>query len=263
MIMHNAMSDRITVMRKWFRVAQLMPEPLRYKFLYALVELLVDGVMPKDERVRELLRQYGILEELEKVKKKSEAGKKGMEKRWKNNPVNNSDNNSDNNSVNNREGITNNINKTLNVKDIINISSNNKDILNNRNIIYNNKDITNNQIKNNIKKEKEKGEKEKERKNAYNLSPEWAELIEEWLQYKRSRRETYKSSQSIRALITRIKKLSGNNPQQAKKIIEQSIANNWAGLFALKNNNYDRQKQNQIRDITEDWGKEENNLIRL
>ena len=31
--------------------------------------------------------------------------------------------------------------------------------------------------------------------------------------------------------------MSNNNPDNAKKIVEQSMINNWAGLFELKQNN--------------------------
>ena len=33
-----------------------------------------------------------------------------------------------------------------------------------------------------------------------------------------------------------MKKLSDNNPETAMMVIEESMANNWQGLFALKNN---------------------------
>ena len=32
--------------------------------------------------------------------------------------------------------------------------------------------------------------------------------------------------------------LAGNNEELAKEIVEQSIFNNWTGLFELKNNNF-------------------------
>lgn len=62
----------------------------------------------------------------------------------------------------------------------------------------------------------------------------WAELVNKWLQYKTERRETYKSDESIRKFETRLKNLSKGNIETAVKIIDQSIANNWAGIFELK-----------------------------
>ena len=45
-------------------------------------------------------------------------------------------------------------------------------------------------------------------------------------------------------------KLSNNNPETAKKIVEQSMSNNWQGLFELK----DEPKGMQIGVISHDKG---------
>lgn len=58
---------------------------------------------------------------------------------------------------------------------------------------------------------------------------------EKWLDYKKSRKEKYKNQTSIQAMVKNLFTLSGGNPNTATAIIEQSMANNWAGLFALKN----------------------------
>lgn len=64
-----------------------------------------------------------------------------------------------------------------------------------------------------------------------------------WLEYKLERKECYKSQKSIKACYNHLLNLSGCSdikaitPQtieNAKKIIQQSMANNWAGLFELK-----------------------------
>ena len=57
----------------------------------------------------------------------------------------------------------------------------------------------------------------------------------EWFAYKKERKESYKSERSKKAFITSLRNLSGNNANLARKIIEQSMANNWAGIFELKN----------------------------
>ena len=69
-------------------------------------------------------------------------------------------------------------------------------------------------------------------------------IIQEWLEYKKQRKETYKSERSVKVCYNNLLKLSGNDPQTAKEIIYQSMANNWAGLFPLKNNNYGTNKNN-------------------
>jgi len=56
-----------------------------------------------------------------------------------------------------------------------------------------------------------------------------------WLKYKKERKETYKSETSINSFFNKLVKLSNNNPTIAAEIIEQSIANNWAGIFEIKN----------------------------
>ncbi len=58
--------------------------------------------------------------------------------------------------------------------------------------------------------------------------------MQKWLSYKRSRGQTYRSPQSIEALYKQLLKLSGEDPEVALKIVEQSMANNWAGLYELK-----------------------------
>ena len=61
----------------------------------------------------------------------------------------------------------------------------------------------------------------------------WDELMRMWLEYKKARNEAYTSEIGTKACLTKLKKLSGNFPQSAQAIIEQSMANNWAGLFPL------------------------------
>lgn len=55
-----------------------------------------------------------------------------------------------------------------------------------------------------------------------------------WLDYKRERKESYKGDKSLRAAYSKLLQLSNNDPQKASAIVEQSMANNWAGLFELK-----------------------------
>ena len=60
-------------------------------------------------------------------------------------------------------------------------------------------------------------------------------IIEDWLTYKLEKREGYKPS-GITAFINQLLRLSENNPAKARRIIEQSMANNWKGIFELKVN---------------------------
>jgi hypothetical protein len=66
------------------------------------------------------------------------------------------------------------------------------------------------------------------------LDGEYQDIVREWLSYKRERKETYKSVRSMQAFVAKLTKLSNGNPKIAREIINQSIANNWAGIFQLK-----------------------------
>lgn len=66
------------------------------------------------------------------------------------------------------------------------------------------------------------------------LDGEYQEIVREWLSYKRERKETYKTVRSMQAFVAKLTKLSQGNPQIAREIINQSMANNWAGIFQLK-----------------------------
>lgn len=78
--------------------------------------------------------------------------------------------------------------------------------------------------------------------------PEFIETFTEWLQYKKQRKESYKTEKSIKLCYQKLVKLSDNNPEIARQIVEQSMANNWAGLFELKNENqYGISKKNYSR----------------
>lgn len=55
-----------------------------------------------------------------------------------------------------------------------------------------------------------------------------------WIAYKGGRKESYKTEESLAAMCRKLVKLSGNNANRALEIVEQSMANNWAGLFELK-----------------------------
>lgn len=66
------------------------------------------------------------------------------------------------------------------------------------------------------------------------VSSEYMEAFQEWLDYKKERKDTYKTQMGVKKCYSLLLNLSGNNPAVAKQIVDQSIANNWAGLFELK-----------------------------
>lgn len=80
------------------------------------------------------------------------------------------------------------------------------------------------------------------------VSPEYKEIFLDWLEYKRNRKQSYADEKSIKVCYNKLVKLSQNNSEIARLIVEQSMANNWAGLFGLKNENqYGNNRTNYSR----------------
>ena len=59
----------------------------------------------------------------------------------------------------------------------------------------------------------------------------------DWVSYKKAKRQTYKTEQSLRACYNKLVKLSNGNADIACRIIEEAMANNWNGFYELKNAN--------------------------
>lgn len=69
-------------------------------------------------------------------------------------------------------------------------------------------------------------------------------IIKEWMDYKNQRGETYKGAVSKNAFRNKLIELSGNDIKKADLIIKQSMANNWAGIFELKQSNKKQSSNN-------------------
>lgn len=77
------------------------------------------------------------------------------------------------------------------------------------------------------------------------VEPSFQPVMAEWLAYKSERGQTYRQ-QGLKACYSKLRELSNGDPDIARKIIRQSMANNWAGLFPLKTtNDYGRSAKNQ------------------
>ncbi len=78
-----------------------------------------------------------------------------------------------------------------------------------------------------------------------NKTNRWIDLVDErfkeiigmWIEYKTERREAYKTEKSFTLMVAKLKQMSGDDRDKAKLIVEQSMSNNWSGLFELKNVN--------------------------
>ena len=70
------------------------------------------------------------------------------------------------------------------------------------------------------------------------------EALDIWLAYKKEKHQTYKP-RGLEALKKKLLQLSNGNPEYAKVIVEYSMGNNYAGLFAPKNNSINSYEQQQ------------------
>lgn len=75
------------------------------------------------------------------------------------------------------------------------------------------------------------------------VEPSFQPIMADWLAYKSERGQTYRQK-GVEGCYSHLKNLSGNDLDVARKIVEQSIANNYAGLFALKTRNHGSPERN-------------------
>ena len=68
------------------------------------------------------------------------------------------------------------------------------------------------------------------------VAPNMIKPVETWLAYKKEKAQSYKPT-GFKTFYKKLCELSDNNPQVAMAIIEQSMQNNYAGIFPLRNNN--------------------------
>lgn len=80
------------------------------------------------------------------------------------------------------------------------------------------------------------------------ISNDWLDICIMWLEYKRERKQLYKSPKSFLIWFKYLEKISLQNIKTAQTIVERSIANNWAGVFPLNSNNTN--KSNKVGKIT-------------
>ena len=108
-----------------------------------------------------------------------------------------------------------------------------------------NKDIK--EIKTETIKEKEDTIISSKKKYSLDLSivaPEMREAVDLWLAYKKEKGQTYKPT-GFKTFYNNLIKLSDNNPMLAMRIVEKSMQNNYAGIFALR----DWEKETILRDL--------------
>ena len=84
------------------------------------------------------------------------------------------------------------------------------------------------------------GFKDKVQRDDWDLSfasASFQPILYEWICYRKEIKKSFKSIKSVQAAYKQLHELSDGNPQIAMKIVEQSIASSWQGLFPIKNDN--------------------------
>lgn len=89
---------------------------------------------------------------------------------------------------------------------------------------------------NKIKGESENKKSSSDKIQSYlNIVPEsWRKSVEMWLLYKREKGQLYKTDRSFKSFFKTIEKESQGNPSAFQTAVEQSIKNNWSGVFPKK-----------------------------
>lgn len=85
------------------------------------------------------------------------------------------------------------------------------------------------------------------------LPEDWRQVMITWLKYKSERRESYKSAQSMKVFFKHLQEYSNHDVTEAERIIEQSIANNWAGAFPIKDKSYTPKSNSKFVDLPTDY----------
>ncbi len=67
------------------------------------------------------------------------------------------------------------------------------------------------------------------------LRPDWSDLVAKWLKYRTEIRRTYRSRGAIKRWLNQLYRLSDQDITIATAIVNQSMDNEWEGIFELKN----------------------------
>ena len=73
-------------------------------------------------------------------------------------------------------------------------------------------------------------------------------IVDSWVSYKKSKGQSYKTKQTLDVFVKRLIEISNGDYATAEAIVNQSIGNNWAGIFELKNGGAPRSKFDAQKD---------------
>ena len=77
------------------------------------------------------------------------------------------------------------------------------------------------------------------------IPEQWQPIFKMWIEYKQERGQQYKSKKSAMVAYKHLVELSCDDIAKAEKIVQQSIANNWAGLFTDRNNGNEKKSKTE------------------
>lgn len=86
--------------------------------------------------------------------------------------------------------------------------------------------------------------------------PEFKEIVLEWINYKKSKKQTYKNEKSLQLMYKKLLQLSENNPLKAKAIINEAMANNYSGF-------YDVNRNIECENTEQSWRNDKNMYVEL
>lgn len=106
--------------------------------------------------------------------------------------------------------------------------------------------LSNDNIKENSKRTTSKVKHDDESLPDY-VTPDFADIYREWMNYRSQVGKPYKSDIGRKRFYNELVRLSDGDPEKARLIIQQSEANEWQGIFELKqdnNNDYEQRNTN-------------------
>ena len=89
-------------------------------------------------------------------------------------------------------------------------------------------------------------DKDKDMIKDMDIKEGFGEIFLKWLRYKRKRGESYKGKDSCQLAFNKLLKLSNERIDLAEKVVDQSMAQNWAGLFDIRQNDLPVQRKEDI-----------------
>lgn len=79
------------------------------------------------------------------------------------------------------------------------------------------------------------------------LEEPWLSIMSDWISYKRRERSMYKTEETLRRCYNQLLKLSANNAEFAREMVDSSIANGYKGIYPPRGRIGPQMSPNSIR----------------